>query len=39
MNKYRARHKLTGKLIEVEFMTLEEAVYSNYGYTDWELIE
>ena len=36
MNTYIARHKLTGRLIEVEFKTLEEAMNHNKGFINWE---
>jgi len=39
MNKYKARHWKTDHEIEVEFLTLEEAVQSNKGYYNWEKVD
>jgi len=36
MNKYRAKHIMTGREIEVEYLSLAEAVMSNAGFSDWD---
>lgn len=38
MNKYKAKHWKTQQQIEVEYLTMQEAVMANKGYIEWEEI-